>query len=99
MNAGRSLDTPTTGTLSHRQVLVVFSGLMLGMFLAALDGTIAAAPLQVIALVIVVALPVRPLRSSLHPDDRSRELTITDGPGADADELEPYVPLTASHHA
>jgi hypothetical protein len=52
----------------------------------------------VIALVIVVALPVRPLRSSLDPDDRSRELTITGGPGADADELEPSIRVAASHH-
>jgi MFS family permease len=34
--------------LSHKQVLVVFSGLMLGMFLAALDGTIVATALPTI---------------------------------------------------
>ncbi|MBU1866268.1 MAG: MFS transporter, partial [Actinobacteria bacterium] len=34
--------------LSHRQILVVFSGLMLGMFLAALDQTIVATALPTI---------------------------------------------------
>ena len=40
---------PTGGSqLSHRQILVVFSGLMLGMFLAALDQTIVATALPTI---------------------------------------------------
>ncbi len=37
-----------TVQLSHRQILVVFSGLMLGMFLAALDQTIVATALPTI---------------------------------------------------
>ncbi|HEX6422932.1 MAG TPA: MDR family MFS transporter [Acidimicrobiales bacterium] len=39
---------PATGSLPHRQVLVVFSGLMLGMFLAAIDQTIVATALPTI---------------------------------------------------
>jgi MFS family permease len=50
-------DMPPTGAhagaqkahLTHRQILLVFSGLMLGMFLAALDQTIVAAALPTIA--------------------------------------------------
>jgi MFS family permease len=44
------LRTTTTGQtqLSHRQVLVVFSGLMLGMLLASLDQTIVATALPTI---------------------------------------------------
>ena len=38
----------TTNQLTHRQILVVFSGLMLGMFLAALDQTIVATALPTI---------------------------------------------------
>ncbi|HEX5400993.1 MAG TPA: MFS transporter [Pseudonocardiaceae bacterium] len=37
------------GALSHRQILLVFSGLMLGMFLAALDQTIVATAIRTIA--------------------------------------------------
>src|SRR5881227_4058854 len=36
------------GEMTHRQILLVFSGLMLGMFLAALDQTIVATALPVI---------------------------------------------------
>ncbi|MCJ7832105.1 MAG: hypothetical protein MUP92_01485, partial [Actinobacteria bacterium] len=36
------------GFLSHRQILIVFSGLMLGMLLAALDQTIVATALPTI---------------------------------------------------
>ena len=44
-----SVAAPTGGSqLSHRQILVVFSGLMLGMFLAALDQTIVATALPTI---------------------------------------------------
>lgn len=45
-----SLDTPaaTTANLSHRQIQVVFSGLMAGMLLAALDQTIVATALPTI---------------------------------------------------
>jgi EmrB/QacA subfamily drug resistance transporter len=45
-----SVDTmpPTTGNLSHRQIQVVFSGLMAGMLLAALDQTIVATALPTI---------------------------------------------------
>ena len=39
----------TTGRLSHRQILTVLSGLMLGMFLAALDQTIVSASMRTIA--------------------------------------------------
>jgi EmrB/QacA subfamily drug resistance transporter len=39
---------PTTSPLTHRQILVVFSGLLLGMFLAALDQTIVATALPTI---------------------------------------------------
>ncbi|HEY8058790.1 MAG TPA: MFS transporter, partial [Acidimicrobiales bacterium] len=39
---------PTTNPLTHRQVLVIFSGLMLGMLLAALDQTIVATALPTI---------------------------------------------------
>jgi EmrB/QacA subfamily drug resistance transporter len=42
-------DDQTAGGLSHRQVLVVLSGLMLGMLLAALDQTIVATALPTIA--------------------------------------------------
>ena len=38
----------TSGGLSHRQVLIVLSGLMLGMLLAALDQTIVATALPTI---------------------------------------------------
>jgi EmrB/QacA subfamily drug resistance transporter len=37
------------GSLTHRQILIVFSGLMLGMFLAALDQTIVATSIRTIA--------------------------------------------------
>ncbi len=37
------------GSLTHRQILIVFSGLMLGMFLAALDQTIVATAIRTIA--------------------------------------------------
>ena len=43
-----SVPTPAGSQLSHRQILVVFSGLMLGMFLAALDQTIVATALPTI---------------------------------------------------
>ena len=38
-----------TGKLSHRQILTVLSGLMLGMFLAALDQTIVSSAMKTIA--------------------------------------------------
>jgi hypothetical protein len=40
------IDTPRP--LSHRQILVVFSGLLIGVFLAALDQTIVATALPTI---------------------------------------------------
>ena len=43
-----SVNGSGTGALTHRQILVVFSGLMLGMFLAALDQTIVATALPTI---------------------------------------------------
>jgi hypothetical protein len=39
---------PAAGSLSHRQILVVLSGLMLGMLLAAPDQTIVATALPTI---------------------------------------------------
>jgi EmrB/QacA subfamily drug resistance transporter len=48
--AGRSPGTSSgDGSLTHRQILLVFSGLMLGMFLAALDQTIVATAIRTIA--------------------------------------------------
>lgn len=41
-------DAPPTGSLGHRQVLIIFSGLMLGMLLAAIDQTIVATALPTI---------------------------------------------------
>ncbi|HVE32834.1 MAG TPA: MFS transporter, partial [Gemmatimonadaceae bacterium] len=48
--AARTIDTssPLPGRLSHRQVLVVFSGLVLAMLLAALDSTIVSTALPTI---------------------------------------------------
>ncbi|MFI1435060.1 MFS transporter [Streptomyces lydicus] len=40
---------PAPGTLSHRQILTILSGLMLGMFLAALDQTIVSTSIRTIA--------------------------------------------------
>ncbi|MEW1748777.1 MFS transporter [Streptomyces angustmyceticus] len=40
---------PGPGTLSHRQILTILSGLMLGMFLAALDQTIVSTSIRTIA--------------------------------------------------
>jgi EmrB/QacA subfamily drug resistance transporter len=42
-------ETAPTGALTHRQILVVLSGLLLGMFLAALDQTIVATAMKTIA--------------------------------------------------
>jgi len=44
----QEISAPTSGGLTHRQVLIVFSGLMLGMLLAALDQTIVATALPTI---------------------------------------------------
>ncbi len=41
-------ETPGSGQLSHRQILTILSGLMLGMFLAALDQTIVASAIRTI---------------------------------------------------
>ncbi|MFJ9082225.1 MFS transporter [Streptomyces sp. NPDC102384] len=41
--------TPSSGGLSHRQILTILSGLMLGMFLAALDQTIVSTSIRTIA--------------------------------------------------
>ncbi len=40
---------PTSGPLSHRQILTILAGLMMGMFLAALDQTIVASAIRTIA--------------------------------------------------
>lgn len=48
VEAAASVNGSGTGALTHRQILVVFSGLMLGMFLAALDQTIVATALPTI---------------------------------------------------
>ncbi|MEC3981455.1 MDR family MFS transporter [Amycolatopsis sp. H20-H5] len=42
-------DSATKGKLTHRQILTVLSGLMLGMFLAALDQTIVSSAMKTIA--------------------------------------------------
>src|SRR5690242_1833862 len=49
-SAARTIDTSSSlpGRLSHRQVLVVFSGLVLAMLLAALDSTIVSTALPTI---------------------------------------------------
>jgi len=49
--AGRSSTSsaPPSGPLTHRQILTILSGLMMGMFLAALDQTIVASAMRTIA--------------------------------------------------
>ncbi len=48
--AGSTSDgQPSDGSLTHRQILLVFSGLMLGMFLAALDQMIVSTAIRTIA--------------------------------------------------
>jgi EmrB/QacA subfamily drug resistance transporter len=42
-------DAAATGTLTHRQIMVILSGLMLGMFLSALDQTVVSTAMRVIA--------------------------------------------------
>ena len=44
-----SQPAPRQALLSHRQILAIFSGLMIGMFLAALDQTIVATSIRTIA--------------------------------------------------
>jgi hypothetical protein len=57
-----------------------------------------ASPLMLVALLIVFALPVKPLRPSLHTEDHGRETSVTGGGGtAESDAFE-YDRLTASHH-
>lgn len=46
--ATRPADTPSDGALSHRQILTILSGLVLGMFLAALDQTIVSTAIKTI---------------------------------------------------
>ncbi|MGH9096784.1 MAG: MFS transporter, partial [Acidimicrobiales bacterium] len=46
--AGGAAPTTAAGGLSHRQIMIIFSGLMLGMFLAALDQTIVGTALPTI---------------------------------------------------
>ena len=40
---------PVAGALTHRQIVTILVGLMMGMFLAALDQTIVASAMRVIA--------------------------------------------------
>ena len=47
--AGSTSDASSDGSLTHRAILLVFSGLMLGMFLAALDQMIVATAIRTIA--------------------------------------------------
>jgi EmrB/QacA subfamily drug resistance transporter len=47
--AGGAPAAPAAGALSHRQILTIFAGLMIGMFLAALDQTIVATAIRTIA--------------------------------------------------
>ncbi|MFD9814152.1 MFS transporter [Streptomyces sp. NPDC059080] len=44
-----AMEIPGTGVLTHRQILTILSGLMLGMFLAALDQTIVSTSIRTIA--------------------------------------------------
>src|ERR1700735_4534493 len=44
----RPAHSPPDGALSHRQILTILSGLMLGMFLAALDQTIVSTAIKTI---------------------------------------------------
>ncbi|HEX4089747.1 MAG TPA: MDR family MFS transporter [Trebonia sp.] len=44
----RPADSPPDGALSHRQILTILSGLMMGMFLAALDQTIVSTAIKTI---------------------------------------------------
>jgi EmrB/QacA subfamily drug resistance transporter len=46
--ATRPTDPPSDGALSHRQILTILSGLILGMFLAALDQTIVSTAIKTI---------------------------------------------------
>lgn len=46
--ATRPTDSPPDGALSHRQILTILSGLVLGMFLAALDQTIVSTAIKTI---------------------------------------------------
>jgi EmrB/QacA subfamily drug resistance transporter len=48
VEAGAHPRTTTSGALTHRQITVVLTGLMLGMFLAALDQTIVASAIRTI---------------------------------------------------
>ena len=47
--AGAAVPAPAPGGLSHRQILTILSGLMIGMFLAALDQTIVSTAIRTIA--------------------------------------------------
>ncbi len=47
--SAESGSSTTSGTFTHRQILAILSGLMLGMFLAALDQTIVATSIRTIA--------------------------------------------------
>lgn len=49
MSAPEAAAPPVQGSLSHRQILTIFAGLMIGMFLAALDQTIVATSIRTIA--------------------------------------------------
>ncbi len=46
--ATRPADPPTDGALTHRQIMTILSGLVLGMFLAALDQTIVSTAIKTI---------------------------------------------------
>ncbi len=46
--AARTTDTPSDGALTHRQILTILSGLVMGMFLAALDQTIVSTAIKTI---------------------------------------------------
>ncbi len=48
-DSGRTAAAPSSQGLSHRQILAILSGLMLGMFLAALDQTIVSTAMRTIA--------------------------------------------------
>jgi len=56
-----------------------------------------AAPVMLAALVIVLALPARPLRSTVDPADHAREMSVAGAPGAAESDVYEYQ-FTASHH-
>ena len=57
-----------------------------------------AVPLMLIALLIVFALPVKPLRAASHPHDPAREMSVAGAPGTAESDVYEYEPAAAAHH-